>query len=155
RRTKKATIAEIFAAAYIRYSNYFDAWTRRPVELETAIDQLTLLRDHYLGNRKSIVFFRVPLWKRKPLRRLLDEPVPGPAYAHSPGDAVAAARKSGSSVAAWGKQASIIRTQIHSEGLELVSIEDGFLRSAGLGAALTPSLSFAFDRKGIYYDPAS
>ena len=32
-------------------------------------------------------------------------------------------------------------------------IEDGFLRSRGLGATLTPPLSLVADRLGIYYDP--
>lgn len=32
-------------------------------------------------------------------------------------------------------------------------VEDGFLRSVGLGAALASPLSWVIDRKGIYYDP--
>lgn len=45
------------------------------------------------------------------------------------------------------------------EGLEalagdrLVRIEDGFIRSIGLGADLHPPLSIVVDRSGIYYDP--
>lgn len=32
-------------------------------------------------------------------------------------------------------------------------VEDGFLRSRGLGAALVPPLSLVADDLGIYYDP--
>jgi len=32
-------------------------------------------------------------------------------------------------------------------------VEDGFLRSLGLGASLTPPLSLVTDQTGIYYDP--
>jgi capsular polysaccharide export protein len=35
----------------------------------------------------------------------------------------------------------------------LVRIEDGFIRSIGLGAALHPPLSIVVDAQGIYYDP--
>ena len=35
-----------------------------------------------------------------------------------------------------------------------VRIEDGILRSRGLGAALTPPLSLVRDDLGIYYDPS-
>lgn len=35
----------------------------------------------------------------------------------------------------------------------LVRIEDGFIRSVGLGADLHPPLSIVVDRSGIYYDP--
>jgi len=46
------------------------------------------------------------------------------------------------------------------EGLEalagdrLVRIEDGFIRSIGLGADLHPPLSIVVDRSGVYYDPS-
>ena len=33
-------------------------------------------------------------------------------------------------------------------------VEDGFIRSRGLGATLTPPLSLITDRSGIYFDPA-
>jgi capsular polysaccharide export protein len=36
----------------------------------------------------------------------------------------------------------------------MVTIEDGFLRSSGLGAAFAPPRSLVFDRRGIYYDPS-
>ena len=36
----------------------------------------------------------------------------------------------------------------------LLRVEDGFLRSRGLGAALTPALSLVADDLGIYYDPS-
>ena len=38
-------------------------------------------------------------------------------------------------------------------GARLVRIEDGFIRSIGLGAELHPPLSIVVDRSGIYYDP--
>lgn len=34
-------------------------------------------------------------------------------------------------------------------------MEDGFIRSAGLGASLTPASSLCIDREGIYYDATS
>lgn len=37
-------------------------------------------------------------------------------------------------------------------GVQLVRIEDGFLRSVGLGAELAQPLSWVFDRRGLYFD---
>ena len=37
-------------------------------------------------------------------------------------------------------------------GIELVRVEDGFVRSAGLGASFVLPLSLVFDGRGIYYD---
>lgn len=44
----------------------------------------------------------------------------------------------------WGAQASYNTTSLQ--------VEDGFIRSKGLGADLNTPLSLAFDRLGIYYD---
>jgi capsular polysaccharide export protein len=41
------------------------------------------------------------------------------------------------------------------EGVSVVRVEDGFLRSVGLGADLTRPISWVFDDAGIYYDSRS
>jgi capsular polysaccharide export protein len=48
-------------------------------------------------------------------------------------------------LAVWGPQES---------PSPCVRLEDGFLRSAGLGVDLVQPLSWVMDRRGIYYDPA-
>jgi capsular polysaccharide export protein len=48
-------------------------------------------------------------------------------------------------LAVWGPQDS---------PFHCVHLEDGFLRSAGLGVDLVQPLSWVMDRRGIYYDPA-
>jgi len=40
----------------------------------------------------------------------------------------------------------------HEAGIELIHIEDGFVRSVGLGAGLSSGNAYAMDRQGIYYD---
>jgi capsular polysaccharide export protein len=97
----------------------------------------------------------MPFWKSRPLERLLDGPVGAPLHVRRLEDALRTAKQKGFSIAAWGKDANAVRSKVQQEGVKLISIEDGFLRSAGLGAALTPSLSFSFDAKGIYYDPST
>ena len=39
--------------------------------------------------------------------------------------------------------------------MPLVQVEDGFVRSAGLGVLLAPAGSFVLDRSGIHYDPST
>src|SRR5271154_2138684 len=50
--------------------------------------------------------------------------------------------------AAWGRQP--IPGPV-ATGVTVVRIEDGFLRSVGLGADLIPPVSLVLDRRGIYY----
>jgi capsular polysaccharide export protein len=52
-------------------------------------------------------------------------------------------------IAAWG---TLLRDEEFPEGSRITRYEDGFIRSAGLGAKFTPALSWVADRRGIYYD---
>jgi len=59
-------------------------------------------------------------------------------------------------VLAWGRKPSAIRAerQAHRLGLPLLRIEDGFLRSFGMGGNF-PALSVVEDSLGIYYDSSA
>jgi capsular polysaccharide export protein len=154
RRTAKRSVEEIFAAAYLRYARYFDLWTRTPVDCATSIDQLRFLRDRYLGNSRTIVAFGITPWKRKPLQKLLEGPAPAIQFARDLESAIAKAKAANAQILAWGKHANRAAPRIRGEGLPLISAEDGFLRSVGLGAVFTPAMSFTLDSSGIYYDPS-
>lgn len=52
----------------------------------------------------------------------------------------------GSTVLVWGRRV------LEGNDLRIIRVEDGFIRSVGLGARLTPPLSWVFDPVGIYYD---
>lgn len=59
----------------------------------------------------------------------------------------------GDSVVAWGQRPSALRAQRYAErhGLAVRHIEDGFLRSVGLGT-MDPPLSIVYDDQGLYLD---
>jgi capsular polysaccharide export protein len=43
--------------------------------------------------------------------------------------------------------------RLQETGAEIIEVEDGFIRSVGLGADCVPPLSIVADRLGIYFDP--
>jgi capsular polysaccharide export protein len=53
-------------------------------------------------------------------------------------------------VLTWGS----VQANPHIQSAPVFQIEDGFLRSIGLGAALVPPFSLVKDDLGIYYDPS-
>ncbi len=64
------------------------------------------------------------------------------------------ARRSGGDLAIWpSRVAGDIETKAAAAGVSLVRVEDGFLRSRGLGATCHLPLSLIFDRKGLHFDP--
>jgi capsular polysaccharide export protein len=58
---------------------------------------------------------------------------------------------SGSTLLLWGSRALPHGLQ---SNINIVRVEDGFLRSVGLGAEFSPPLSWVMDRRGMHFDPA-
>ncbi len=77
-------------------------------------------------------------WKQGPLRAFLPE-----TRLHFIRNTRQA--PAGSTLLLWGAQTA-------PEGHPIIRVEDGFLRSIGLGADLIAPLSYCFDGSGLYYD---
>jgi capsular polysaccharide export protein len=61
---------------------------------------------------------------------------------------------SGPAIAVWRSKApEKALAALEERGLELVEVEDGFLRSSGLGADCVPPLSITVDGLGAHFDP--
>lgn len=63
-------------------------------------------------------------------------------------------RKKADAIAGWGYRPTTIiaRKYANEHAIPFISLEDGFLRSTGLGLAGSPPLSLIADKIGIYYD---
>ena len=155
-RPRAATPLELFAAYYLAYTRYFDAYTRQEVEFQTAVEQLAWLRDHFLEEDRRPVCYRITRWKRSTVDRMLDGPSGPPHHTRNAKEAVALAKKSGGPVIAWAsRDNSRLEAECARGGIELRHVEDGFVRSAGLGASFVQPSSLVFDSRGIFYDSRS
>ena len=93
-------------------------------------------------------------WKRRRLRAMLalGHEVP---HARSTEAALRHARRRGGAIAGWASRLPEgLAEAAADEGIALWRIEDGFIRSAGLGAALVQPCSLVLDKRGIHYDPS-
>lgn len=91
-------------------------------------------------------------WKRRRVRAMfaLGREVP---HARSSAEALRLARARGGAIAGWASRLPPgLAAAAESEGIALWRIEDGFIRSAGLGAALVQPCSLVLDKQGIHYD---
>jgi capsular polysaccharide export protein len=149
-----ASPAQLFAAYYLKYARYFDAYSRQLISFEHAAEQLAFLRDRFVENPHRAVCYRITAWKRPSINRMLDGPAGAPAHVRSADRAAVLAKKTGGPVVAWSSRDSTrIGKACATAGVPLMRVEDGFIRSAGLGASFVAPLSLVFDRRGIYYDP--
>lgn len=141
RRQRQLTRAQLFAAAMILYPKWHDPFRDELCPLETVLDNLEARVRAWRQDRKGWAACGMRMWKRKPLQKFFG----AEKKVLFTGDA-AKAQASGRNWMVWAGKA----TGAHSGA---VRVEDGFLRSRGLGAELVPPLSLVTDRGGIYYDP--
>lgn len=92
-------------------------------------------------------------WKRSRIRQLLGDPdLP---HAHNATGAIRLATERRGAIATWATRVPAGLEELAAQaGIPLWRIEDGFVRSVGLGAALHLPASIVLDRTGIYYDPS-
>ncbi len=149
RRRRKLTRAQIFAAAMILAPTWYDPCRDRLCSFEAAVDQLEAEARAFREDRAGHVAVGVRLWKRKPFQAMFGTPR-RVIFEDRPARAVAKARATGRSLMVWASKET---DAAQAAGLPLLRVEDGFLRSRGLGADLVPPLSLVTDDCGIYYDP--
>ncbi len=150
RRERKLTRAQLFAAAMFLAPTWYDPCRDRLCTPEEAIDQLEAEVRCWREDRAGHVATGMRLWKRPHLQRFYGRWRPLRFDDRRP---VARARAEGRGVLAWASAAEPLAVEAAAAGVPFARVEDGFLRSQGLGAALVPPLSLAADDLGIYYDP--
>ncbi len=135
RRERALTRAQLFAAAMILYPTWYDPAGDRLCELEDVIAQLAAEARAWREDRQGYVALGMKPWKRPHLARAFGREQKL-RFRGAPGD-----RKP----IVWGMGDA-------PDGA--LRMEDGFLRSRGLGAALIPPLSLVLDAPSLYFDPS-
>lgn len=135
RRRRNLTRAQLFAGAMIRFPVWYDPYHDRLTDLDRVTATLESARRAWQEDRAGWTGQNIRLWKRQHMQAMFGRHKPM-RFASSP--PAEAAR-----VMCWGTAS----TPDHW------SVEDGFIRSQGLGAKLVPPHSMVLDDLGIYFDP--
>lgn len=138
RRQRSLTRAQLFAAAMLLYPTWYDPYRDQLCELETVLDTLEAQTRAWRQDKNGWTASGMRLWKRRHLQQFFGQHGKLRFTASQPGTLDRPHM-------VWASQAR------NTEGA--VRVEDGFLRSRGLGAELVPPLSLVTDEIGIYYDP--
>ncbi len=148
RRNRTLTRAQLFAGAMILAPVWYDPCRDRLCRFEEALDQIEAEVRAYREDHRGHVATGMRLWKRGRLQAVFGREKPL-AFADPVPRAVAQAREQQKPLLVWAGKAPDPAPQ----GVTMRRVEDGFLRSRGLGAELVPPLSLVTDDLGIYYDP--
>ncbi|GFE52020.1 capsular polysaccharide biosynthesis protein [Roseobacter cerasinus] len=138
RRQRRLSRAQLFAAAMLLYPTWYDPHRDQLCDLATAVEALAAEARVWREDHRGWAASGMRLWKRPHLQRFFGRHRPIQFWNAPPGDT---RRQMVWASAALGTPDTAAR------------VEDGFLRSRGLGAALVPPLSLVLDDQGIYYDP--
>lgn len=148
RRNRVLTRAQLVAAALILYPTWYDPYRDRLGTLEDVLGTLEAQARAWRENAGGWVAVGMRSWKRGHLQAFFgtDKPL---TFIEDPEQAA----RDGRRVMVWaGRESPALSEACTSNDRSLTLVEDGFLRSRGLGAALVPPLSLIIDHGGIYYD---
>lgn len=136
RRQRRLTRAQLFAAAMIKFPKWYDPCLDRLCSFEEAAHHLSAETDVWRADHKGWAARGMRMWKRPHLQKFFGQ--------HKRLRFGTAPEVSEVRQLVWGVP----------EAGRSVGVEDGFVRSRGLGAELVPPLSLVTDDAGIYYDPS-
>lgn len=134
------SLEQLVTGVLIRYTRYIHPETGMLCSPEELIDFFALQRRMCFRFPSNIYAVGFSKWKRPFLKQFLQS-----STIHFVSEIQTIPEHA--TVAVWGSAEYAFKDPVH-----LLRVEDGFLRSSGLGAHLVPPLSWVLDDMGIYYD---
>lgn len=128
-------------AARLRWT---DPWTGAPAEMAQGLDAAIAFRRAAEGNDRQAFTVDLSRWKRRCAAPFLQGPAGPPRHLRNLPAAQAAAAAAGGRVVLWG---------MRDPGVpDVLRLEDGFVRSVGLGLRHAPPASLAAAVRGLHFD---
>ena len=158
RRTRTRTVQELFAAAYFHYTRYLNPVTCQLGTIFDVISWLVLQREmatrmHGASRAGRVMGIGFRRWKAANLKPMLGLLAKQVMFVPTVQAAESMAPKPGDTLVCWGAQAPAgLADMARACRARLLHVEDGFVRSVGLGSDLIRPLSLVLDERGIYFD---
>jgi len=154
RRTRVLSAEQLFAAAMLDYPVWYDPARDRLTSFEVVAQALAAEARAWRENARPVVCAGMKPWKHKPVSQFLAGVRGAPLFENDPVAALDRAGEDGRDLVIWAsRETPELARAAQAEGVRLIRMEDGFLRSVGLGADLLPAASLVLDDLGIYFDP--
>ena len=126
---------------------YVNPFTGQPMSATDAIELCGFWRELIDANRDITAGVGFAFWKQQNVAPLL--------WGGNANFSFSRVKSASGPVAVWRAKASPTAiAELERQHVPLIEVEDGFLRSQGLGADCIPPLSITVDRLGAYFDPA-
>jgi capsular polysaccharide export protein len=142
-------LRDLFRTYAVGTFSYFDPFSGEPISFARAMDYCGFWRQLIDSNRDIGGAIGFAFWKRRTVAPLLWRGAGTVPFLSGPHTV-----KQGERIAIWKSRTSPgVIAELGRRDARLVEVEDGFIRSAGLGADCVPPLSIVADRVGAHFDP--
>ena len=138
------TLDQLVFSSLVKYQICIDPRTKKKCEIEEIMKYISNLREASKFFPKNLEGINFTPWKVRQINRFF-YPITGKRL-----KIFRRFKTKMQNIIVWGK--NIKMEKYISKLNNYISVEDGFIRSVGLGAELYPPLSLLFDKKGIHYD---
>ncbi len=153
RRSARRSVEEIFAAAYLRYARYVDPLTGKTCSIFAAMERLALFKARAASLHGPFACNGFAPWKHAPVRDVLGAAGDAVDFRASARAANHKAKATGGKAVLWAaRETPKLRAALEQDDVPILRMEDGFLRSVGLGSDFHRASSYVLDDVGIYYD---
>lgn len=154
RRSRGRSVDELLAAAYFHYACYLNPVTRRRGSVFDVIKWLQWQREMAARFPGRMIGVGFRPWKAANVGPLLSLERSRVTFVPSSKEAEALDVQPGDCFVYWGREAPAGLLELaRSRGARALRMEDGFVRSVGLGSDFIRPLSLVLDEDGIYFDP--
>jgi capsular polysaccharide export protein len=161
RRSIGLTLPQLVYASLVQYPTYLHPESQVPCEVEEVVNWLALQLES--DSVEVCYALGFSLWKRAFVKQFVGRLARSVIFVENEkkleqllAQALAKNPNQSHSVLLWGRGraewAKTLRSQYQQEFLHVWFMEDGFLRSVGLGADLRRPSCLVIDRQGMYYD---
>ena len=147
RRRHARSLDALFHAAHVHLARYVSPIDGTRWTLEDCLDHVALQRETHARNARHFLCVGITPWKRRYVARYLASPDGSVRF----GDERDA--RGADTLLAWGYREDTKAAA--RSALPLWRMEDGFLRSAGLGSDFVAPGSLVVDSRGLYFDPSA
>ncbi len=154
RRNVQKSLEEVFAAAYLLYTRYFNPYEARACDIFSTIYTLFKQREIARVNSGRCFFYNFTLWKRgfiKPFFKAKNNQI---IFLNSFKDCAKYEFSASDKLFVWGGliEDELLRAHFGAD-IKIYRVEDGFVRSLGLGSDFTKPCSIVVDSKALFIDP--
>ena len=155
RRWAKPTVEGLFAAAVLKLSRYVNPFSGERCSAQEALEILAAQRAANERNRGRHIFIGFRRWKQPHAKAFLSGTDSTVEFVWDAEEGIARAKALGAEAVMWSSKCTDSMVErCKAESLQLTRMEDGFIRSVGLGSDYNYPYSLVLDPDGIYFDPA-